>query len=327
MASSELKPRGMSRRFALLAVGIVAAVALYTAGWFYAAGRLEAEVARGLDRARAEGAEADCTNPVARGYPFRIGIFCDAVAYRDAEGRVTLEGRGLRSAAQIYQPWRIVGEMDTATLALGGAAGLGFGAGDIRYSTRLNDPLPDRVSVTGRTLVARAAATGEAPFADAVAGEAHLRRNGGDLDVAVNVDDLQWKLPMDGGEILPPLDGVADLTLTDGVRFLAERPTSMRGTSGEIRSVTIGTAEAGIGVSGPFSVDAEGLLDATLTLSIRNPQALSVLLAEAFPQIRPQVDQTASIVAALGDNPQLPLSVSKGVVRMGFFTLGRIPAL
>lgn len=325
MTSREQAKRGLSRRFAWLAAAIVAGIALYTAGWFYVAGRLEAEVAETLANARTNGAEADCAEAEARGYPFRLGLFCDSVTYKDPTG-LALDGTGLRSAAQIYQPWRIVGELDRIALEFDGtSAGLALEAADIRYSTRLGDDLPERISVTGRALAASSA--GAAPFADAAAGEAHLRRTGIDLDVALSFSALRWKQAAAGGAPLPPLDGDVDLTLADGVRLATTRPASPRGTSGEIRAARIGTDATGLTLSGPFSIGTDGLLDATLTLSIRNPQALSVLLAEAFPQIRPQVDQTGAIIAALGDNPQLPLSVSKGVVRMGFFTLGRIPPL
>ncbi|MDP3897146.1 MAG: DUF2125 domain-containing protein [Mesorhizobium sp.] len=318
----------MSRRFAWLAGGIVAAIGIYTGAWFYVAGRLEAEVEAVLARARDGGAEAACANAEARGYPFRIGIFCDKVAYRDAAAGLSLDGSGLRNAAQIYQPTRIVGELDTIALLLGDGSGFGFAAKDIRYSTRTSDPLPERVSVTGQALVASQSRAGEGPvtLADAAAGEAHLRREGADLDFALNFDALQWRIVPAGGEMLPPLDGAADMRLTDGVAFLADQPTSLRGASGEIRQASVGTEGTGASIAGPFTVGADGLLDATLTLSIRNPQAFSMLLAASFPQIRPQVDQTAALIAALGDNPRLPLSVSKGVVRMGFLTLGRIPA-
>ena len=92
--------RGMSRRFAWLAFAIIAAIGLYTAGWFYLADRLETHVAQAIGKARGRGAEADCTKAQARGYPFRIGLFCDGVAYSDRKVGVSLSGTGLRSAAR-----------------------------------------------------------------------------------------------------------------------------------------------------------------------------------------------------------------------------------
>ena len=57
------------------------------------------------------------------------------------------------------------------------------------------------------------------------------------------------------------------------------------------------------------------------------PAALLAIVRTAFPQLAPQLGQIEVLVTAMGQNPRLPLSVAKGVVRMGFFTLGVIPPL
>jgi len=324
MASSEQRPRGMSRRFVWLAIGIVAAIALYTAGWFYAAGRLEEQVAATLTRINAGGAEAVCTDATVRGYPFRIGVYCDEARYRDAARMVAISGRALRNAAQIYQPRRIVGELDQITVEP--VAPLALSAKDIRYSARLAEPLPERISAAASEL-----AVYRQPAADIVAraasGQAHLRRNGADVDLAGNFQELVLAITAQGGEPVPPLDGEADIGIADGVRLLGQGAVSLRGLSGDIRALKLTGGEATATVVGPFAIGQDGLVDATLTVSLVNPKALAAILAASFPQIRPQVVQASSLIAALGSNPQLPLAIQKGVVRMGFVTLGRIPPL
>jgi hypothetical protein len=326
MTSSDQTPNvtgGMSRRFAWFAFAIVAAIGLYTAGWFYAASRLEGEVASVIARARASGAEADCTNAQARGYPFRIGLFCDGVAWSDRSARTALTGMGLRSAAQVYQPTRIVGELDTLRIDLAEGQGVRIDLSDIRYSTRLAAPLPELVSVSGAAI--KAAALSGQPLASTRSAEAHMRPRGADLDLAgrfaaLTIEDA-------AAPELPPLDGDVDLTVLDGVARATGGSTQLRGLSTQIRNLTVNGGDAGITISGPFAVDAAGLVDATLTLSIRNPKALIAILAVALPEMRPQLGQAEALIGAMGDNPQLPLAISKGRVRMGFFTLGRIPPL
>lgn len=315
----------MSRRFAWFAFAVVAAIGLYTAGWFYAANRLESELAGAIAKARARGAETDCTHAQARGYPFRLGLFCDGVAYSDRQAGISLTGMGLRSAAQIYQPRRIVGELDTLRLDLHDGEGIRIELADIRYSTRLASPLPELLSVSGEAIKA-AALSGE-PLATARGAEAHMRPRGADLDLAGRFVGLTMVEGAGAPAGVPPLDGDIDLTVLDGVARAIGHTGGLRGLSTEIRNLTINGGDSGVTISGPFAVDAAGLVDANLTLSIRNPKALVAILSVALPEMRPQLAQAEALIGALGDNPQLPLAIAKGRVRMGFFTIGRIPPL
>lgn len=316
--------RGMSRRFAWLAVAILAAIGLYTAGWYYLAGRLETAVAQTIADARTGGAEADCTRAQARGYPFRIGLFCDGVAYADRAAGISVTGTGLRSAAQIYQPSRIVGELDRLSVALA-PAGLAVDLSDIRYSTRLADPLPDIVSVAGSGLVA-AELSGE-KLAAASAAQAHMRPRGQDLDLAGSVTALTLEPSTGAPPGLPPIDGDWDVTLSDGVARLRQSAGSLRGLSTEIRVLTARSGAASVGVSGPFAVDGDGLVDATLTVAVDGASELLAILNRAFPDMRPQLGQAEAILMAMGESPRLPVAIAKGEIRMGFFTVGRIPPL
>jgi hypothetical protein len=332
MTSSDPKPNGppapglpkggMSRRFAWFAFAIVAAVGLYTAGWFYAASQLESEVANAIAKSRARGAETDCTHAQARGYPFRIGLFCDGVAWSDRQAGLSLTGMGLRSAAQIYQPRRVVGELDTLRAEFTNGEGIRIDLADIRYSAHLASPLPEIASISGQTATA-GALSGEA-LATAKGVEVHMRPNGPDLDLAGRFLGLAMIAGV--GPAVPSLDGDIDLTVRDGVAQIMA-PKGLRGLSTEIRNLSLNGGGAGVTVSGRFAIDAAGLVDATLTLSIRNPTVLAAILGTALPEMRPQLAQAEALIGAMGDNPQLPLAISKGRIRMGFFTLGRIPPL
>ncbi|MCB1441256.1 MAG: DUF2125 domain-containing protein, partial [Nitratireductor sp.] len=61
-----------------LAIFVVVLFGGYSLGWFYFAGKLVEQVNVALAGAKQNGTNADCVNPTARGFPFRIGIFCDS---------------------------------------------------------------------------------------------------------------------------------------------------------------------------------------------------------------------------------------------------------
>ena len=123
---SSAAPRGSSRRFMWLAIAIVAAAAHYSGGWYRFAGQKDAPHARTVADLNAGGDRADCTNRSIRGYPFRVGLFCDEASFAAADGSASVTATGLRSAANVYQPFRIVGELDRiAVSAAHPAAGPG----------------------------------------------------------------------------------------------------------------------------------------------------------------------------------------------------------
>ena len=69
------------RRILWLGVFVVLLFGGYSAGWFYLAGRLEAMASASDRRAQPRRqSSAECANPVARGFPFRLGVYCDSVA-------------------------------------------------------------------------------------------------------------------------------------------------------------------------------------------------------------------------------------------------------
>lgn len=323
MTSSEQpEPAGksMSRRFAWLAAALLAGIGLYTAGWFWAADRLESETARLVARLRADGKEADCTRATARGYPFRIGLYCEGIAFADPPQGLSVSGTGLRSAAQIYQPLRVVGELDTfAADIIAPAGGLRTTARDLRFSTRLARPLPELVSIQSNAIVV--SDIDDRPLANAPSGAIHARIRGADLDIAGNLKSLMTQ--MIAG--LPPVDLDADVTVLDGAAKLQARRQSLRGIDTEIRTLSANAPDGGASISGKAAIDADGLVDATLEVAVRNPSAVAKHLATAMPELAPDIARYGRFIAVMGDNPKIPIAIVKGDVKLGIFTIGRVP--
>ncbi len=326
MASSKAKPNS-SRRFFWLTVFIVILFGGYSAGWFYVAGQVESLVTSVIAGLNKDGTSADCTRPTARGFPFRIGLFCDTVRFEDEAQGLKASAQAFRSAAQVYDPFHIVAEVDSpARISAPQFGELGFDWSNLKASARLSTDFPESVSIVTDGMAARAgSAAGLFNIAHA---EGHLRQNGGDLDLAGNFKDATFDARLTNGAKLPPLTGEADLTIKNGVDFVRFGTGSLRGQSGTIRTLTLSTGgDAGMSVSGPFAVSAEGLLDADFTLTIRNPRQLSAQLVAAFPAQADQIRMSFTGLAAMGDNPSMPLKIKAGNATLGFIPLGKLPPL
>jgi len=330
MTSSRQSGTKYGRRFFWLALAVVIAIGAYTGGWFYAARALEGEVNGALAALNGNGRRASCEEPQARGFPFRLGLFCRSVMYEDARRGVSFQARALRSAAQIYQPWRVVGELDApGRLEAPGLRALALGWDSLRASVRLSRPLPERLSLEARGLEAGRDEQGAAPspLVRAQSAEAHLRPAGDDLDLALRFGEARLDATLTRGVTLPPLSGLADLVLAGGA-LPGGLEGNLRGRSGTIRTLTV-SAEGGAGVtvSGPVSVDDAGLVDAELQLVVREPMELAKILGDLAPQARREIELALSSIASMGGSPGLPLRIVKGEARLGFIPLGNLPPL
>ena len=187
-------------------------------------------------------------------------------------------------------------------------------SGPASASIRLARPLPERLSVEAEGLSAATDPEEEEAIQlfSAEKAESHWRPNGADVDWAASVAGLQLDPAAAGGHSLPPVSGSLDMTVTDGVAAIARREQFGPST--------------GLALSGPFSVDQEGLLDARLKIVLRDPQGLAGQLSGAFPEVRDQIAAAASALATLGASG-LPVRIDKGRAMLGFIPLGKVPPL
>ncbi len=321
----------MSRRFFWLGMAIVAAIALYTAGWFYVADRVADEVRAALAAfSRSGGNRAVCEAPTVRGYPFRIGVFCEATYFERTSAGLSISTGAFRSAAQVYAPRRAVAEADSpARLLLPGLVPLDLTWGGLRASARLSWPLPERLSVEATRVVAVADmpnVVGPLAFT-AESAELHMRPADTDLDVAFRFRAFETGRLLLPHGTLPPLTGLVDLSLADGVAMLRDGVRDLRGSAVEVRRVEISTPEgARLTAAGTVAVDENGLLNADLRVGTTDAGALADIVSAAFPEAGGIASAIAAL-SALGANPQLPLVIEKGQARLGFIDLGTIPPL
>ncbi|PHP65540.1 hypothetical protein CSC94_18250 [Zhengella mangrovi] len=321
-----------ARRFIWLAVSIVAAIALYTAGWFYIAGRLEEQTRLALARQAERGVEAECASPEARGYPFRIGLFCDATGWRRPEGGIAVKAGALRTAAQVYAPSHVVGEIDgPAEIDLPGLLPLAADWENLQASVRASRPVPARVSLEARKARLAVRSGEQPPIGTAEDVQLHMRTNQGALDIAAALTGVQVDKALTSGQDLPPLALTADLGMRDGAFWLASGNRSLRGTEGTLRDLSLAIGEtSGMRITGPYSVDTQGRLSGDFSLTLRNPSALASLAKKFYPQQARTVDTVLTAVTVAGgsaEGPTLPVSVKDGVPTIGFIRLNPLPPL
>lgn len=312
----------------MLAFAIAAAIVAYSVGWYHAAGRVADESDRVIAAAAREGARIECAGREVRGYPFRLGLHCDSIEIENARRGYSFRAGTFRSAAQIYQPAFLIGEMDgTALLEVPAMPPARLDWENLRASVRWARPVPERISIEIHAFRA-SARDGGVPLLDAERSEVHMRPNGEALDLAVRVAQLQLPAYPPHGNPPPPLDGDLDVTIDNGVARVLDLDGSLRGHSGTIRRFHLASGGRGaITARGTFRVGDDGLADAELTVTVTDPRGIGDLLAAIFPQKADEILGVASNLGFFGDAPEFPLTLKEGKVFVGPFEVGEVPPL
>ena len=91
----------------------------WVAGWFYVAGQVESTVIRLKQKLSENGQTAECNTQEIGGFPFRISLYCSELHYENTVDGTTLKTGAFKSAAQAYQPNKLVAEVTSpATITL-----------------------------------------------------------------------------------------------------------------------------------------------------------------------------------------------------------------
>jgi hypothetical protein len=329
---------GTTRKFRRLTIAVIAVAIVYSAVWFIAAQQIESRLQAFFDSGRANGFSADCSDMDVRGFPFRIGVFCNRVQLDDNTLAASASFGELRSAAQVYRPGHGVLELDgPAEIRVSPDLTVSADWSLLHASVNAGFSGLNRLSLAYDRMKATAMLplTGDRLDLAANHGETHLRRNGADLDVAANVEALDLR-PDSGESLLPPLAAAVDLTLVDRADLVEMKPVSphfLRGSRGELRNLTLDFGNGMVGTaSGPFSVDDEGLISGTFKVTIREIANLRPILVRAFPdeQAVANINNTANMLRALnggGNEATVTIDVRDGNASLAFFPLGELPAL
>lgn len=331
MPSSANVPSPASRKFALLAGAIVAAVLLWTLGWFFFANRIEDHLPATLAQITGPDASADCREADVRGYPFRVGLFCETLTYTNAAEGITASAGAFRSAAQVYQPQHAVAEVDGPLVLDASGVAMRADWQLLKASVQATTDGLDRGSVEARNTSFNIDGTGLpqrlALQADRIT--AHARRNGADLDVAAYSENLR-------NSLLSELDAKAlafEATLSGKADLLQIPFTPLHGPyDAMLHRVTIELDEASsLELAGPVQIAADGRMSGNLELTIGNVQQFSELVAGFNPESADLIRRFGPMISALDTRPgddatTLPLTIRNNQISLGIIPLGELPA-
>ncbi len=331
-ASSASGKSTVAKKVTILGVCVVAAIGLYTGGWYFAAEKIKEKTLELIAGGPDAPVTATCRDAEMRGYPFRLGLFCSGVNVDDHRNGVSASFGALRSAAQVYDPQHIVWELDQpATIHSSDGLSLSSEWSNLQSSVQLDGGRLLRSALVvddPRTSIAHPLLP-EGLKLNAKHGEMHLRRNGMDLDATLSLDALAAVLG--NGRNLPPLGLRADVTVVDGAALL-QGGGDLAGHQAELRKLS---ADLGEGrtftVSGPLSVDEEGYLSGRLKVEVAGIEQWRAALKAAAPEADKTIDTAINMLTALvsgGDTVSVDLVLQKGkVLAGGFIPVAKLPPL
>ena len=153
-------PSPASRKIRRLGVAVAIVVALYSAGWFYVASKIEDVVADFI--ARPGRLTIGCDGLTRTGTPFRIGFACNQTSLKDDATGAMLSAGAIRAVANIYNPGSAVVELDgpaNVSLVDGTAITADSRRGAVATVQARSDGAAASVCPSAPPTVARAAAT------------------------------------------------------------------------------------------------------------------------------------------------------------------------
>lgn len=313
------------------------------AGWQYAAGQLEKNVKYQINLAAQYGSTLTCNQLIVRGFPFRMGIHCDNVAYDDNVRRFGMTAGALRTAAQIYATGHIIAELDGPMQLNGKGFAADINWNNLRASMHLDENQLLRFSSEASDVQIDLSVPTLDPIqnlmpqkirADRI--DAHARQVGKDLDLAGGLIGL---LPADetGQSLTPQLQAELYVTVRDQSDMLfysdPTRELTLRGSEMEIKALKLSAPSgAQIAIEGSISFTDSGLMNGNLSANITNLNDLIALIVFHQPQFKDQIERVRPFLSVFqngGTNStiNLRLTIQNGLVYAGLFPLGRIPAI
>lgn len=326
-AQSPRRRRGLK----WLLFAAVALIAVYIGGWFYLSAQVQSEFDRALANLNRDGVIAQCANRKIGGFPFSLGLDCESLTYED-DGKATYASTGaMRSHAHIADPMLAEIELD-GPLRMQAPSLIPIWmdwerlSGDVRFGF----PMPKRVFLEGEDLAAQSDPEDESnpeQLFNLASLNAWLAPSGSNIECAGEFKGLELAPAATGGRTIPVLEGKGAATIVNGLTTIAARSNSFRGQAVEIKNLSLSSGEASVALSGPASVDGDGLLDAQLKVMVTNPQALSEALQQAVPEHADEIRSGLGGLAVMGKEVSLPLNIAKGRAWLGPIPLGNLPPL
>ncbi|MGL4404575.1 MAG: DUF2125 domain-containing protein, partial [Notoacmeibacter sp.] len=236
----------------------------------------------------------------------------------------------LRTAAQIYAPEHLIGEIAsplTVSIKDQGEFKLDF---ETAISSLVGlGGLPERVSLEVQNPGLAQTSPNNLEIGEASLFDLYLRQGQN------NQVDLASKLETASLKDAPVFNLSADLAISGATRFDAAIKTNgrlialLRGNEGEVRSLNFSFVDGGeLNLSGPFAISPAGLLSATFKVEADKVDRLIDGLGQISLALGGKALNLSPLKAmALAGKINLTILIKDGDAAMGFIPLGKIPPL
>lgn len=341
MNAAPSQKKSLKRGFWLMLILIAVLVFGGTGVWFYAAEKFEEAAQEMRQKMAAKNRIIDCDNQQIRGYPFRLGIFCDHISIEDTKKRQKLTSGAVRTAAQIYDPGKLVVEFDGPAVFSDEQLGkFKINWQSLRSSMRADLSGIERTSIVGNAAIVQLDQS-NTPLLTADTLELHARKTGDDnLELALGARNLSLAM---GAKAKAPVSEPFNFSIqmTGDKLFTAFQKNQnliphlkQNGGSGNLSTLRLEIPDGGIlALSGPLSVDARGQLTARIDVTISDLGSLLQFFNTFNPASRKTLDQielAMNMFAAQSESDKsrkFQIQISNGNVSLGLLPLGRIPPL
>lgn len=324
----------------LLIIGVCGA-------WYYASQKLEETVHNYQQRLLARDRIVDCENLQVRGFPFRLGIFCDRILLENTKTRSIVTSSAIRSAAQLYDPGKFIVEFDGPARLDDAQLGIfKLNWQSLRASGRVNLDGLEYSSIIAHAIAIHKDA-GPTPLATSETLELHVRKlNGNDFDLAIgagnfNLTEVSSQSIQKSPAIQksPVIQASLEFTATDIFSVIQQRKNLIShlktsGGGGHLNAFKLVVPNDGIlEISGPISIDTNGLLSGVLEIAVTKPQSLVQFFSIFMPDKSIDLSQIETMLQMLSpkntdtQSHKLKIHIREGNIHLGLFPIGRIPRL
>lgn len=317
-----------SRKIRRLGIAVAIVVALYAAGWFFVASKIEGLVGDFI--ARPGPVALTCENLKRAGTPFRIGFDCAQTSIKDNATGSLVSAGAIRAVSHIFNPGTALVELDGplhASLLDGGVVTANWSL--LRSGFSVGFSGLKTLDVTGEGLSTDYFDYNlvEPILAKAAHGEFHIRANGADLETAILARDFSLSTKS-GIEVLPLLSTSTILTMKGRAGLLEGRPLVSKPMKGELTSFKIEMPDGLYGeMSGPYEIDSEGYISGRFKTRLEKLGLWESHLNTLFPKARSTISGMAALLKGLAkdDKVTVNLVVDKGTITLSMVPIGFIP--
>lgn len=323
----------MKRTLFLLVVILLIGVGWWF-GWHYVASEIDARIDSTNTRLAERGREVICSERTISGFPFRVSVECAETGFTDANSRFGFSAGSMKSAAQVYQPGKIVGELNgPAEVRLPDGRSLDVAWQSMRSSLSVDTQGLEKISLIG-TEVDIKPRDSLTDFVDADKLQFHGRRvKSQDVELAIRSEDIsspQSRWPSFNLSATGRFEGIYhDLLAQPDILRIARQ----NGLQGNVLRFDYALVSGGsVSFTGPFEIDRSGILSGKFNLVSRDLAKLAQVLRRVFPEHQQMLDQAMPVIELLGgrdgkNEVKVTVTVSRGNASLGLIPVGRIPPL